>query len=121
MSPDSVVGTATGYGLDDQVVGVRVPLGSRIFASAYRPDRLWGPPSLLSNGHREAIFPGVKRPESEADHSPPTSAKVKKTWMYASTPPYVLNYLSTGTSIYFYQTTRFHNPEHEESSPAVEI
>jgi hypothetical protein len=25
----------------------------------------------------------------EADHSPPTSAEVKKTWMYTSTPPYV--------------------------------
>jgi hypothetical protein len=24
----------------------------------------------------------------EADHSPPTSAKVKKTWIYTSTPPY---------------------------------
>jgi hypothetical protein len=32
--------------------------------------------------------PGVKRAESEADHSPPTSAKVKNTWIYISTPPY---------------------------------
>jgi hypothetical protein len=27
---------------------------------------------------------GVKRPGSEASHSPPTSAEVKKTWIYAS-------------------------------------
>jgi hypothetical protein len=31
---DSAVGIATGYGLDDREVGVRVPVGSRIFSSA---------------------------------------------------------------------------------------
>jgi hypothetical protein len=35
-------------------------------------------------------FPMVKRQGSEADHSPPTSAEVKKTWIYTSTPPYIL-------------------------------
>jgi hypothetical protein len=34
-------------------------------------------------------FPGVKRQGREVDHSPPTSAEVKKTWVYTSTPPYV--------------------------------
>jgi hypothetical protein len=33
-------------------------------------------------------FPWVKRPGREADHSPPTSAEVKKMWIYTSTPPY---------------------------------
>jgi hypothetical protein len=33
-----------------------------------------------------STFPGVKRPGSEADHSPPTSTKVKKIWIYTSTP-----------------------------------
>jgi hypothetical protein len=37
---DSVVGIATGYGLNDGGVGVRVPVGSRIFSSPRRPDRL---------------------------------------------------------------------------------
>jgi hypothetical protein len=32
--------------------------------------------------------PRVMRPGREADHSPPTSAEVKKTWLYTSTPPY---------------------------------
>jgi hypothetical protein len=32
------------------------------------------------------FFPGVKRPGREDDHSPPTSAEVKKTWVYTSTP-----------------------------------
>jgi hypothetical protein len=36
-----------------------------------------------------ALSPGVKRPGREADHSPPTSAEVKKTWIYTFTPPYV--------------------------------
>jgi hypothetical protein len=27
-------------------------------------------------------------PEDEADHSPPTSAAVKNTWIYTSTPSY---------------------------------
>jgi hypothetical protein len=36
---DSVVGITTGYGLDDRGVGVRVPVGLRIFFSPRRPDR----------------------------------------------------------------------------------
>jgi hypothetical protein len=48
----STDGIAIGYGLDDRGVGVRVPVGSRIFTSPRRPDRFWGPPSLLSNGYR---------------------------------------------------------------------
>jgi hypothetical protein len=36
-----------------------------------------------------STFPGVKRPAREADHSPPTSADVKKTWVYTSTPTYI--------------------------------
>jgi hypothetical protein len=34
---------------------------------------------------------GVKRPGREADHSPPTSAEVKKMWIYTSTPPLCLH------------------------------
>jgi hypothetical protein len=31
---------------------------------------------------------GVKRPGREADHSPPASTKVKKIYVYTSTPSY---------------------------------
>jgi hypothetical protein len=37
-SRDCTVGIATGYGLDDRGVGVRVPVGSRTFFSPRRPD-----------------------------------------------------------------------------------
>jgi hypothetical protein len=33
-------------------------------------------------------FPGVKRQGHEADHSLPTSAEIKKMWIYTSTPLY---------------------------------
>jgi hypothetical protein len=39
-SRDSVVGIATTYGLDERAIGVRVPVGSRIFYFPNRPDRL---------------------------------------------------------------------------------
>jgi hypothetical protein len=50
---------ATAYGLDDWGVGVQVPVGSRIFSSPHCPDRLWGPPNLLSNGY-QGSFPRGK-------------------------------------------------------------
>jgi hypothetical protein len=49
----------TGYGLDDRGFGIHVPVGSRIFSFPRRPDRLWGPPNVLSNGNRGAS-PGGK-------------------------------------------------------------
>jgi hypothetical protein len=35
-----------------------------------------------------AFSPGLKEQRREADHSPPTIAEVKKTWVYTSTSPY---------------------------------
>jgi hypothetical protein len=51
-SRDSAVGIATVNGQDDRGVEVRVPVGSKIFSSPRRPDRLWSPPNLVSNGYR---------------------------------------------------------------------
>ena len=50
------------------------PGGGEIFGT--RPDRRWGPSSLLHNGHRVS-FPGVGRPGSGVAHPNPTIADVK--------------------------------------------
>jgi hypothetical protein len=75
LSQDSSVGIATGYGLADQGVALRVSVGLRIFSSPRHPDRLRSiqPPIQLVPGD---VSPGVKRQGREADHSPPTSAEV---------------------------------------------
>jgi hypothetical protein len=63
---------------DDREIRVRVPVGSRIFISPYRPDRLCVPPSShpmdIGGGGGGGFCPGVKWLGCEADHSPPTSA-----------------------------------------------
>jgi hypothetical protein len=64
----SVVGIATGYGLDDRGVGVRVPVGSRIFSISSRS-------SLGSNQPPIQWVPRVKLSERYSDHSTPTSAE----------------------------------------------
>jgi hypothetical protein len=35
-----------------------------------------------------ALPAGVKRPGHESDHTLPSSAEVKRMWIYTSTPPY---------------------------------
>jgi hypothetical protein len=86
MSRDSAVGIVTDYWLDDRGVGVRVPVGSRIYSTSLRPalGSTQSPVKWVPGAHS----PGVKRPMREADHSPPTNAEVKKMWIYTSSPPY---------------------------------
>jgi hypothetical protein len=45
--------------------------------------------NFKTNGYRGLFLSWINRPGREADHSPPTSAEVKTTWMYTSTPLYV--------------------------------
>jgi hypothetical protein len=45
-----------------------------------------GPTQSPTRKAPEALTPKVKRPGREADHSPPSSAVVKKAWSYTSTP-----------------------------------
>jgi hypothetical protein len=53
-----------------------------------------------------ALSLGVKRPGSEADHSPPSSAEVKNEWSYTSTPPIRLHGVvlcySTGSTLPYF-------------------
>ena len=66
--PGSSVGIAT--------TGWKVRDRSRVRKRySARPDRPWGPPSVLQNGYR--VFPrGKVRPGRAAGHSPPSSAVV---------------------------------------------
>ena len=54
MGRASTVGIATRYGLDGP--GIESRWGGETFRT--RPDRPWGPPSLLYNGYR--VLPGGK-------------------------------------------------------------
>jgi hypothetical protein len=58
-SQDSIVGIATGYGMDDRRVGVRVSVGSIIFSSPRRPNRLWVRTTFYPMG-TEGSYPEVK-------------------------------------------------------------
>jgi hypothetical protein len=103
VSRDSSLSIATGCGLDDRGVGVRVPVWSRIVSSPNRADRLWGPPNLLSNGYQGFSTLG-KRPGREADHSPPASAEVKKMWIHGGD-------MMLRDVVDFQRTTRRYIPE----------
>jgi hypothetical protein len=52
-------------------------------------NRLWHLPSFLFSAYLELLSWGVRNPEHESDHSPPSSADVKNGWSYTSTPSYV--------------------------------
>jgi hypothetical protein len=78
---DSAVGIATGNGLGDRGFAVRV----LVVASALQVVQ-------TSSGTHSAFYlmgTASSFPEREADHSPPTTAEVKKTWIYPSTPLYI--------------------------------
>jgi hypothetical protein len=62
----------------------------RVYSSPQRPDRMWGPLRLLSNGYWGLFLRWVKRQRRIADHSLPSSAEVKKG---GAIPP--LSYMSS--------------------------
>jgi hypothetical protein len=59
QSEGSVAGIATGYGLDNRGVGVRVLVGSRILSSTNCPDHYGVHPTSFPMGTRGS-FPGGK-------------------------------------------------------------
>jgi hypothetical protein len=86
-SRNSSVGIATSYVLDEQGGGGSSSPG-RVqnvhFSVSSRPALGSTQPPI--NRVPGALSRGVKQQESEADHSPPTSAEVKKMCIYTSTP-----------------------------------
>ena len=85
---DSSVDIATCYGVDGP--GIK-PRHGEIFRN--RPDRSWGPPSLLYDEYR--VFPrGKERPGSDVDHPSLSSAEVtERVELYLYSP--------SGTSLAF--------------------
>jgi hypothetical protein len=78
----TIVGIASGYGLDDRRVGVKNFFFSMSFRQVVGPTQ---PPIRWVPG---ALPLGAKRPRRETEHLPSYSAEVKKMWIYTSTPPY---------------------------------
>jgi hypothetical protein len=70
------------------LLAVWVPAGSRNFSLHHCVHTSSGPhPASYPVGTRGSYL-GVKRPGREADHSFPSSAKVKNMWSYTSPPQY---------------------------------
>jgi len=63
------------------------PGGDDIFRT--RPERPWGPPSLLNNGYKV-----LRRPERGVDHPPHLAPRLKEEYSYTSAPPLGLRGLS---------------------------
>jgi hypothetical protein len=71
-----------GYGLDDLGVGVQVPGGVKNVHHIFQTGSGVHPTSFPVGAG--VLSPAVKWPGREADHSPPTSAEVKK--MFFASP-----------------------------------
>jgi hypothetical protein len=80
------------------------------------PEWLWGQPPIQWVTGVPSL--GVKRPGREADHSPPSSAKVKNAWSYTSTPQYafmawcLVKHRDTFTFTFTVNTAEYFLPEH---------
>jgi hypothetical protein len=75
--------------MDDRGSRVRLPAETGNFSLHHRVQNGSGAqPAFYPMGTRD-FLPGVKRPEREAEDSPPSGAEVKNVWSYTSTPQYV--------------------------------
>jgi hypothetical protein len=86
QSRDSSVSVGLGYQLDDRGSSVRFPAGAGNFSLHHRVQKGSGAHQTPIQWVQRAPSLGIKRPEREADHSPPSSAEVKNAWSYTSTP-----------------------------------
>jgi hypothetical protein len=73
------------------IAGAKAPAGAALDRAAlHRSDPISDPPNFLPNVYRGPL-PGGRAAGREAENLPPTNAFVKKTWIYESTPPILLN------------------------------
>jgi hypothetical protein len=70
---------------------VRLSLNAWKFSLHHRVQNGSGPTQPPIQWVPGTLSLGVKRPRREADHSPPSSAKVKNAWSYTSITPIRLN------------------------------
>jgi len=87
----NVVVIATRYGLGSPGLESRGGGGDTFPLLTFRPDRPWGPPSLLYLGYQRS-FPRVKRPGLGVGHSPVSSAEVKNEWSCTANPKLCLEW-----------------------------
>jgi hypothetical protein len=78
MNRDSSVGIALGYGLDDRGSRVRLPAGKWNFSLQHRVQNGSGTHPASCPMVPGGLSLGVKRLGREANHSLPSSAKVKE-------------------------------------------
>jgi hypothetical protein len=101
-SRNSSVSIVSDYGLDDRTIEARPLAEAKDFScSRLIPDRLWGPPSLLSSGYRGFFLGGKAQSELDADHSTPL---VPRSWMsrsYNTSPPSSSTACSETVLLYF--------------------
>jgi hypothetical protein len=80
------------------------PGGGEIFRT--RPDRPWGPPSLLCNGYR------VKLPGRGVDHPPSSSAEVKERVELYLCSPFGPSWPVLGRTLPFTHTCHIPSPHY---------
>jgi len=60
--------------------------GRELYYSPPHPDRLWGPPTLLSNGYPWPSPQEIKQQGREDDNLPLAGVEIKNAWSCISTP-----------------------------------
>jgi hypothetical protein len=75
---DSSVGIEMGYGLDDRGSRVRLPAGPGNFSLHHSVQNGFGDHLASYPMGITGFLLGIKRPERESDHSPPSSAEAKE-------------------------------------------
>jgi len=77
-------------------------VGVRDFSLLSHPNRLCSPPRLLFNGYQGSFL--QIQAGHEVDHSPPTSAEVKKEYGSTQTPPVCLHGVDRDSCIFTFTT-----------------